>query len=613
MDVLTDLLEIQTPLPPDSFKATGVLGGCDLSQPFAYTVTLRTGLSIIQVDQLLHQPVTITIAQGGPHLCYLNGLVVSITQMPSTSTGSTLLASQSYWDYEIVIVPKLHFLEQTRDCRFFENKSSLDIAQQILPEFGVTDVEYRINGNPPSRPYTVMFNETYLGFLNRILAEDGLFYFFEHSDGKHTLVIGNSNAAFKTLPASPLMFSSLSGIEASVHTWHRADATTLGTSTMGDYNPTTASTAIKGDEPTILTAPGVANRTHYHWPSWAPDPGTAQTIAKRHMQAHEARAQVYEGSATIPDLYVGGQITLTGDPTADGGASDYVLISVALAISDQGGAMTNARDPGITLSLTAIPAKTPWQPIPLPKPAMAGFYSATVIGPQGEEIYTDDLGRIKVQFPWDHRGETTSSGSFWLRVVQPWSGGGWGAQFIPRIGQEVAVTFLEGDIDRPVAVGALYNSTNTPIFPASDKNKSGFRSRSTKGGGAADYNEISFDDTMGSEILLFHAQKDHVIEVENDQTMTVDANRTVTVKKNEAITVQGTQTVKVTKAVLYESDTSITLKVGDSTIVMDHTSITLKSLMIKIEAESLLQTDGKIAQHKAGTLMIQNAPIIKVN
>ncbi|WP_408863307.1 bacteriophage T4 gp5 trimerisation domain-containing protein [Acidiphilium acidophilum] len=181
------------------------------------------------------------------------------------------------------------------------------------------------------------------------------------------------------------------------------------------------------------------------------------------------------------------------------------------------------------------------------------------------------------------------------------------------MGQEVAVTFLEGDIDRPVAVGALYNSTNTPIFPAAEKNKSGFRSRSTKGGGAADYNEISFDDTMGSEVMLFHAQKDHVIEVENDQTMTVDANRTVTVKKDEAITVQGTQTVKVTKAVLYESDTSITLKVGQSTIVMDQSSITLKSVMIKVEAESLLQTNGTIAQHKAGSLMIQNAPIIKVN
>lgn len=613
MDALTDLLEIQTPLPPGSFKATAVLGGCDLSQPFAYTVTLRTGLSIIQVDQLLHQPVTITIAQGGPHLCYLNGLVVSITQMPSTSTGSTLLASQSYWDYQIVIVPKLQFLEQTSDCRFYENLSSLDIVKKILPEFGVTDVDYRITTPPPVRPYTVMFNETYLGFVNRILAEDGLFYFFEHSDGAHTLVIGDSNAAFKTLPASPVMFSSQSAIEAGIHSWQRADATTIGTSDMGDYNPTTAATKIKGDEPTVMTSSGVAARSHYHWPTFAPDPGTASKIAKRHMQAHEVRARAFTGTATIPDLYTGGIITLTGDPTADGGATEYILTSVAIALADHGGSMTGSRDPGINVSLTAIKAKTPWQPMPLPKPAMAGFYSATVIGPPGEEIYTDDLGRIKVQFPWDHRDETTPSGSFWLRVVQPWSGGGWGAQFIPRIGQEVAVTFLEGDIDRPVAVGALYNSTNTPIFPAAQKNKSGFRSRSTKGGGAADYNEISFDDTMGSEVMLFHAQKDHVIEVENDQTMTVDANRTVTVKKNEAITIQGTQTVKVTKAVLYESDTSITLKVGDSTIVMDHTSITMKALMIKVEAESLLQTDGKIAQHKAGSLMIQNAPIIKVN
>jgi type VI secretion system secreted protein VgrG len=612
MDFLVDNLAIETPITAAPFKVVEVVGEARLSMPFAYKVGLRTGLALLDVDQLLYQPVTVTIGQDGPHMCYLNGLVISIVQKPSTSTGSILLNSQSYWDYEIVIVPKLHFLVQAHDCRFFENKSSLDIAKQIFGEFGVADTDDRVTGSPPVRPYTVMFNETYLGFLNRILAEDGLFYFFEHSDGKHTLVVGNSNAAFKTLPASPVMFSSLSGIEASIHTWHRADATTLGTSDMGDYNPTTASTAIKGQEPTILTASGVANRSHYHWPGWASDPGTAQTIAKRHMQAHEARAQVFEGSATIPDLYAGGQISLTGDPTAEGGATDYVLISVAIAISDQGGAISASREPGINVSLTAIKASTPWQPMPLPKPTMAGFYSATVIGPPGEDIYTDDLGRIKVQFPWDHRDETTSSGSFWLRVVQPWSGGGWGAQFIPRIGQEVAVTFLEGDIDRPVAVGALYNSTNTPIFPAADKNKSGFRSRSTKGGGAADYNEISFDDTMGSEILLFHAQKDHVIEVENDQTMTVDANRTVTVKNNEAITVQGTQTVTVTKAVTYESQTSITLKVGSSTITMLPGSIAIQSPKITIEADAKLATNAPMVSHQSGMMTITGTPV-KIN
>ncbi|MDD2877795.1 MAG: type VI secretion system tip protein TssI/VgrG [Acidiphilium sp.] len=613
MDTLTDLLEIQTPLTSGTFKLVRVRGKAALSRCFGYTLTLRTGLTMIEVDQLLHQPVTVTIAQGGPHLCYLNGLVASITQMPSTSTGSTLLAAQSYWDYQIVIVPKLHFLDQTSDCRFYENLSSLDIVKKILPEFGVTDVDYRITTPPPTRPYTVMFNETYLGFINRILAEDGLFYFFEHSDGAHTLLIGDSNAAFKTLPVSPVMFSSQSAIEAGIHSWQRADATTIGTSDMGDYNPTTAATKIAGDEPTVMTSSGTATRSHYHWPSFAPDPGTASKIAKRHMQAHEVRARAFTGTATIPDLYAGGIITLTGDPTADGGATEYILTSVAIALADHGGSMNGSRDPGINVSLTAIKAKTPWQPMPLGKPAMAGFYSATVIGPPGEEIYTDDLGRIKVQFPWDHRDETTPSGSFWLRVVQPWSGGGWGAQFIPRIGQEVAVTFLEGDIDRPVAVGTLYNSTNTPIFPAAQKNKSGFRSRSTKGGGATDYNEISFDDTMGSEIMLFHAQKDHVIEVENDQIMTVDANRTVTVKKDEAITVQGTQTVKVTKAVLYESDASITLKVGESSIKIDQSSITLTASMITINAQSKLATTGAIVQHEASGQMTIQAPMVKVN
>lgn len=627
MDASVDLLDIKTPLPPGTVKIVGIEGSASLSAPFAYTATLRAGLAMLDADKLLYQPVTVTIAQGGPHLCYLNGLVLSVTQMPADAVGSELLGDAAFWDYRIVIVPKLQFLAQTSDCGFFENLSSVDIAKLILNQFGVTDSEFRVSGEPPARPYTVMFNESYLAFFDRILAADGLFYFFEHSDGKHTLVVGNFNMAFTTLP--PVMFAGQSAIEAGIEEWRRTDETAVGKSMVADYNPTAAATRIADEEPTILKAPGASDRAHYRWPAFAPDSGTAAKVAKRHMQAHEVRARLYAGTASIPDLYVGGKFTLTGDPTAAGKSSDYILRAVALAITDQGGAVTDANKSGVSLSLTAFPAATPWRPEPLPKPAMNGFYSATVIGPNGEEIYTDNLGRIKVQFPWDHRNTTTPSGSFWLRVVQPWSGPGWGAQFIPRVGQEVAVTFLEGDIDRPVAVGALYNSTNTPIFPVAQQTKSGFRSRSTKGGGAADYNEFSFDDAKGSEVVLLHAQKDHVIEVEHDQTVTVDHDqtmtvkhdqtmtidncRTVTVKKNEAITIQGSQTVKVTQSVLYQSDQAITLKVGDNTIKIDQSGITVTAMKIKFDGQTMLESSAPMTKLAAAGIMTIQGGLVKVN
>lgn len=636
-----DLLDISTPLPAASFKIVSLSGEGSISAPFVYHAALRSGDHKIDQNDLLYQPVTITLTTGDTNKAYINGLVLSLAQVPSDSVGSNVSGLQGFWDYQIVIVPKLFFLSQTSDCRFFENQTALAIAQTVLAEFNITDIEIRVSGSLPSNPYTVMFNETYLEFLNRIFSADGLFYFFEHSAETHSLVIGNSNTAFKTIPTSPLLFASQSETASDIRSWQQHDATAVGNANRADYNPTTASAAVQGEEPTILTAQGTANRHHFGWPAFAADSSAAQAAAKRHIQAGEVRAHIFSGVATVPTLYAGAQFTLRGDPTAAGGSTAYVVSAVRLIASDDasdGNASTSiVGETTISAAITAFPDETAWQPLPLPKPAMAGFYSATVIGPPGEEIYTDKLGRIKVRFPWDHRGETTASGSFWLRVVQPWAGAGWGAQFIPRVGQEVAVTFLEGDIDRPVAVGALYNSTNTPIYPPADKNKSGFRSRSTKGGGAADYNEISFDDTKGSEILLFHAQKDHHVEVEHDQTITVDHdqtltvkndrtitvkhdetttvdnNRTVTVKNNEAITIQGTQTVKVTQAVQYSSDQSITIKVGGSSIKIDPSSITLSATMIKIEAQAQLETSGAIVKHGGEGMMTLQAPLIKVN
>lgn len=646
MSASIDYLSLTTPLGTQPFRLVGLSGGASLSQCFRYTLTLRSGTSALTVNDLLYKPVTVTLFNGGAHQCYLNGLVLSVVQHPSNSVGSALGGSSSFWDYELVMVPTLHFLSQTSDCRFFENLSADAIVTKILGEFDISDYEFNLSASPPVRPYTVMFNETYLDFIDRILAEAGLFYFFEHTDSKHTLVVGNANSVFSTLPASPVLFTSQNAIEAGINAWHQADATAVGEVEWWDYNPATASTAIQGDAPTVLTTSGASLRRHYRWPCFSADSSTAGSIADRHMQAHEVRATMFEGDANIPDLYAGGKFTLKGDPTADGGDTDYIVQTVSLSISDTaGGGGGSAQGSQFSASVVAFPAKTTWQPMFLPKPAMNGLYSATVIGTSGEEIYTDDLGRIKVQFPWDRAGSTTPAGSFWLRVVQPWAGAGWGAQFIPRVGQEVAVAFLEGDVDRPVAIGALYNSTNTPLFPAAQKNKSGFRSRSTKGGGSSDYNEFSFDDTMGSEVVLLHAQYDHTIEVEHDQTMTVGNCRTVTVDKDESITIKGNQTVevdgnqsetvkgnesetvkgkqsisvtgsqsvKVTQAVTYESDESITLKVGGNSIKIDQTGITLSGTMIKIDAQAQLETSGAIAQHKGSGMLQLQGGIIMVN
>jgi type VI secretion system secreted protein VgrG len=291
------------------------------------------------------------------------------------------------------------------------------------------------------------------------------------------------------------------------------------------------------------------------------------------MEAAEAAAQLYTGTGVAKDFFPGGKLTITNDPSQGGDAEGhYVLRSVEYAVID------NADGSGgggidVNMACTAFPLDTQWREMPShPPPVMAGVYTAKVIGPPGEEIYVDDLGRIKVWFPWDQHSDITPDNTLWVRVMQPWGGGNWGHQFIPRIGMEVIVAFLEGDVNRPLVVGSIYNNAMPPIFSASNKNKSGFRTRSTMGGGSDNYNELSFDDTMGSEVMFLHAEKDYKLEVENDQSVTVDNDRSVTVTNDETVEIKGKQTITVTKdrtLTVSEGNMATTVSQGNHSIKID--------------------------------------------
>jgi type VI secretion system secreted protein VgrG len=598
------LIQMVTRSLPESCMPVALTGSEEISRPFHYILTLRSGAALLDPDTLLHKPISLLIAGGSVHERHVSGLVAEVVQIPRHSSG--------VWSYQITIVPSLWFLRQTSDCRFYENKTSLSIVQSILSEFSIGNVVIRVGTPPPLRSYTVMFNETYLDFIQRLLHADGLFYFFEPAEDAAALVIADSNAAFPVIASSPVPFMIETGIVTGFSEWRRLDATTFGKIETADYNPA-ATPRISGEEATLLGAANAEKRSLYEWPAFGPDRAHAARHAKLHMLAVEAGARLYRGSADIPDLFAGGKFTLGSDPTSET-PSSYILLSTSMTVHDEATAVSGHGSSGISVTCQAIPAVTEWRPVPrVSRPLMTGLYSATVIGPSGEDIHTDQLGRIKVQFPWDHRGETTAPGALWVRVVQPWAGAGWGGQFTPRIGMEVAISFLEGDIDRPVAVGSLYNSTNTPIYPEAQKTRSGFRSRSTKGGASDQYNEFSFDDAKGSETVLLHAQRDYLVEVEHDQKLTVDNCRIVTVKKDETVGIDGTQTVRVKQDVLYESLQSITLKVGTSSVKIDNQSITLSALQIKITGETTMETSAPMTKFAAAGIMTITGGLVKVN
>ena len=534
-----------------------------ISRPFEFHAELYAGESQLDPNALLDNPVTITLGDPSAKGRYISGIVCAVTQSPP--------ASAKNWHYSLMIVPKLWFLGQTSDCRFYHNMTVPDIVAAIFSKFSVT-FQNKCQGTYTSREYTVMFNESYLNFVQRLLEDEGIYYFFDHADGDHTLILADQKTVFQPINNPNIQLQDQGAHWSGLTDIHRADSTALGLVTVDDYNPATdqlSLAALRGQAPTMLGATGASQRTHYSWPAVRGTTADAGTRANWRIRAAEAAAQLYHGTGGSPDFIAGSKFTLTNDPI---GVNDYVIHSVTYHVTDTAKGSSGSGAGGrIGMGFTAFPASVDWRETPSAKPpVMAGLYTAKVIGAAGEEIYTDDAARIQVWFPWDNQSDIQPETTFWARVVQPWGGLAWGHQFTPRVGMEVLVGFLEGDVNRQVVVGSLYNSVNTPIYPAAKKNISGIRTHSTKGGGAANYNELSWDDTMGSELFFLHAEKDYYLETENNQTLQIDNCRIVTVNKDETVTIKGKQTITVT------GDQTIEVKEGDHQTTIDqgkHTTI----------------------------------------
>ncbi len=542
-----------------SFGIDGLSGVERLNRPYEYQAQLHSGTEVLDPTSLMDNAATVTIGAPTGVGRYVSGIVSAVSQVPSQST--------SLWRYSLTIVPALWFLGQTSDCRFYQSMTVPDIAAAVLGQFSVA-FKNVLTGTYSTRDYVVMFNESYLHFLQRILEDEGIFYYFEHADMTHTMVLADANSAFSPIANPDLLLQDQGALWSGVSTIRRVDATALGQVTVDDYNPATdtlALAALRGQVSAGIEGmklPSAAStRTHYSWPAVRPTTSDAGARAKWRVEAAEAASQLYQGTAGSPDFVVGGTFTLSNDPL---GIETYVIHTVAYNVLDMAKGSSSVGANQLSCSFVAFPSSTTWREAPsTTPPVMAGLYTALVIGAPGEEIYTDDLGRVQVWFPWDRNSDIKAASTFWARVVQPWAGVAWGHQFIPRVGMEVAVGFLEGDVNRPVVVGSLVNKDNTPVFPVAKKNISGIRTRSTTGGSSSTFNELSWDDTLGGEVFYLHAEKDYLLETENDQTLKIDNCRFVTVKKDETVKIDGKQTITV------KGDQTIEIKEGNHTFTVD--------------------------------------------
>jgi type VI secretion system secreted protein VgrG len=529
-------IAISTPLGKDVLLLRGFSGSEAISQLFHFDLDLLSENDSIKFQDVVGKSVTLRIYDAAGAERHWNGFVSRFSQ---GGQDRRLTA------YRAQMVPWLWFLTRTADCRIFQNQKAPDIIQKIFKDLGFADFKLRLYGDFVTRDYCVQYRETDFNFVSRLMEEEGICYYFEHSDGKHTLILANDPAAHDPCPNQKTARYDFRGgsvvYEDVVTEWQYQEEFRPGKWAQTDYNFETPSTSL------AVTAAGKNPYEIYEYPGEYRVRPAGESLAKIRLQEQTTPAIVFPGAGGCRYFSPGYQFTLQDHYRSDLNQA-YLLTAVRHMASQGAGFQVGGgggEEPTYHNSFECIPFSTPYRPARVtPEPFVQGCQTAVVVGPAGEEIYTDKYGRVKVQFHWDREGKKNENSSCWIRVSHPWAGQGWGAISIPRIGQEVIVDFLEGDPDQPIITGRVYNAGQMPPFGMpGGAVVSGIKSNSTKGGGG--FNEISLNDTKGTELINIHAQFDQQKKVEHDERVNVGNDRTESVGHDEKITIGNNRTEKV--------------------------------------------------------------------
>ena len=555
------LLALDTPLGKDVLLLQELTGYEGVSRLFSYELNLLAFENdSIDFNSIVGQKVSITLQlpDGTPR--YISGYVSRFTQAETDERFFT--------HYRAQVVPWLWFLTRQADCRIFQNLAVPDIISQVFNLFDFKDFRLSLSGNYPQLEYCVQYRETSFNFVSRLMEEFGIFYYFDHStQGKHTLVLADQSSTLPTCPSSPISYDievgSLEDPEV-INSWQVGQEVRTGKYTVTDYNFTTPSTSLLANDPTVVSLAASQSLELFDYPGLHTTKDEGDTVAKVRMQEEEAAYMVVSGAGNCRGLMSGYSFELKNHYRDDQN-TNYVAIEVRhFASAGQSYTADEVGSETYSNHFTCIPASVTYRPPRLtPKPFVQGPQPALVVGKSGEEIWVDKYGRVIVQFYWDRLGQKNENSSCWIRPSQPWAGGNWGAMWIPRIGQEVLVSFLEGDPDRPVITGRVYNADQMPPYTLPDyQTRSTFMSRSSKGGGAANYNELRFEDLKGKEQIFINAEKDMDLRVENDSREFIGANRHLIVTTNQQEQVQADKHLHVQGDHIEKVDGNMSLNVG---------------------------------------------------
>ncbi|GAA3583874.1 MULTISPECIES: type VI secretion system Vgr family protein [Marinobacter] len=574
-----------------------------MSRLFEIRVGFTANQRISDMKKHIGEGVSVSLklgSQGGGGERYFHGHFLSIWEL-----GKPLHNSDGQ-RYEAIIVPRAWSAANRTNCRIFQDKTVKKIVETILGEHSVA-FSWKVKKGLYNYRYCVQYNETDWDFVCRLLAHEGLSFFFQHANGSHTMVITDHEKAYPKAAEGSVVFCSRPTGSAHISSWYAGFKATANSIIEHGFDFETPKQKVKDTSNEKVPGGPFGSRELFGYFGEDRPIKDGASLAALHLKGIAQESESYRAVSDYRSFGVGLKFSFKEHEDEIPPHNEFVITEIAIEASvplnaDNQPSMGNFF---YTNSFRCVPTKAPYVPRKLPKPMVPGLQTATVTCAPGEEIYVDEHGRIKVQFHWDREGKYDQKSSCWIRVAQSWAGENWGAQFIPREGQEVLVEFLSGDPDLPLITGSVYNGKNKmPYEPLSKKNISGFKTRSTTKGGGANYNEISFDDTIGKELLLVHAEKDHELTVEHDQTDDIKNDRTTEVGNDDTLTVLNNQTVDITgdqkvtvgKTITVEAGQSITLKTGAASLTMEASgAISIKGTSISVQGTTIDMKAAKIS------------------
>jgi type VI secretion system secreted protein VgrG len=525
------LMEISTPLDPEKLVFHQLHARDTLSRPFEYQLTLLSATKDIDLDDVLGQMVSVKLMLPGDKFRHFSGFVTRMAQ--SGMVGR-------YYRYTATARPWLWFLTRTADCRIFQEMTVPQIIEQVFGDHPSADFDRsQLSSHYRKWSYCVQYRETDFNFVSRLMEQEGIYYYFRHDQNRHTMVLADSTAAHKPFDGyANIAYVSPERVlrkdQERIDTWEISREIQPGVYVQDDYDFEKPSASLRTKK-SVSRKYKESNYEIYDYPGEYVATADGNHYAAVRIDEYSTQFEAAAATTNAKGVCVGHTFTLSDQPRDDQNR-EYLVADATheLEFSEYEG-LPDPDPPSYRCRFAAMWAKQQFRPArTTPKPHVQGPQTAVVVGPKGDEIYTDKYGRVKVQFPWDRYGANNENSSCWMRVSHPWAGKNWGMIAIPRIGQEVIVDFLEGDPDEPIITGRVYNAEQMPPYALpGNMTQTGTKTRSTKAGTPDNFNEIRFEDKKGLEQLFIHAERNQDIEVEKDETHWVGHDRTKNIDHDE--------------------------------------------------------------------------------